>query len=96
MKSRHLRDAHVGGLQQPQMKSFGHNLEKAYNALPVAERILAPQELDLLRAASAIYDVPGKGFDYVTPADAATGFSQWPELPGLEVVARKLIESHPL
>jgi hypothetical protein len=90
LKSQLLKTAHAGGPGQPAMKKLGHDLEKAYDALEPGEKVLTPQELDLLCKASAIYKT-NKCFDYIQTIDAAHGYSRFPDLPALNALPKKLL-----
>jgi hypothetical protein len=85
LKARHLQTK-----RQPEVKNtFGHNLMKAYGSLPSHEQILAPDELTILKQASAIY--ASKGFEYFNPEDALTAYKRFPDLSALDSVAKKLL-----
>jgi hypothetical protein len=72
LKSRFLKNAHLGGPGQEQIAiRFGHDLKRAYEALNT-DQVLSPPEFDLLRKANEIYKGK-KGFDYIQPHDAAHG-----------------------
>jgi len=70
-------------------KNFGHDLRKAYDALPLGKRVLSSVEEDVLDQANILYK--GKAFEYVQPFDAATAYSRFPGLNDLAHVGRKLI-----
>jgi hypothetical protein len=91
LKSLLLKAADAGGSGQANMKEYGHNLEKAYEALDASDKVLTGDDLKLLREANAIYNI-GKGFDYITPTDAAHGYSRFPNLDALKALTKKLIE----
>ncbi|MCI0561404.1 MAG: hypothetical protein MN733_23200 [Nitrososphaera sp.] len=55
-------------------KDFGHNLLAGYDALDPVDRVLQPQELDVLIAANAIH--VAKGFEYFDPEDALSGYKK--------------------
>jgi hypothetical protein len=69
---------------------FGHNLEKAYDALDSAEKILTQIEEDTLRRASKIYN-DNKGFEYFDSEDALTGYKRFPDLTLLDSIVSKLM-----
>jgi len=48
-------------------------------------------EYQELARASDIYDIPNKGFEYVSVFDAVTGLKNFPDLAVLERIASKLI-----
>ena len=85
LKSMHLE-------VQTQMKvknNFGHDLRRAYDALPLGKRVLLSVEGDVLDQANILYKA--KAFEYVQPFDAATAYSRFPDLNDLAHVGRKLI-----
>lgn len=85
IKARHLKR-----MTQVEVKDkFGHNLEKAYDALDSAEKSLTQIEEDTLRRASKIYD--DKGFEYFDPEAALKGYKGFPDLTLLDSIARKMI-----
>ena len=87
IKSRFLKQQ-----RQKQVKAkFGHDLMAAYDALGSSERILDPQETQILTAANNIYKQ--KRFEYFDPEDALLGYSRYPDLTALDSVAQKLIGS---
>jgi hypothetical protein len=70
LKARHL--IHNG--QQTIKEKYRHNLLKAYDGLPPNQKILTPDERDVLRQASDSYNDPNKFFDYWNPRAALSGF----------------------
>jgi hypothetical protein len=89
LKSRHLEKK-----RQHQVRAtFRHRIRSAYLALPRRQQTLSPAELAVLKQANSIYTT--KGFEYISPHDAATGFTRFPDLDALDAVAKKLIEEHP-
>jgi hypothetical protein len=85
IKSRHLKHQ-----KQKAVKiKFGHKLLRAYNALDPSERILSPNETQILDAADQIY--AGKRFEYFDSEDALLGYSRYPDLSILDSIAKKLI-----
>lgn len=87
LKARHLED-----LRQHEVKAqFGHNLVKAYKALPVEQQVLSVEELAVLAAANDVY--LDKGFEYMNMEDALTGFKRSPDLAQLDDIAAKLVEA---
>lgn len=89
LKSRHLEQ--VG--QSSVKGQFGHDLIRAYEALPAHLQSLSTDELVELQKASEIYKPPNKGFEYVHSHDAAHGYSSFPDLAILDGIAKKLLES---
>jgi hypothetical protein len=86
LKSRHLNSKSRSQVK----KQYGHNLKKAYDELQPTDKILDSTEYNVLARASEIYDIPNKGFEYVTVGDASTGLSAFPELSTLERIAERL------
>lgn len=72
-------------------KQFGHNLKKSYNSLPSSAKILDASEYAELVRANEIYDVPNKGFEYVSVGDAVTALKNFPNLAVLEAIAAKVV-----
>ena len=87
LKSRHLQRQHQGEVK----RAFGHNLAKAYAALPEVEQTLSATECAVLQQASRIY--ASKGFEYFDPEDALTAYRRFPDLSALDAVAKKLLIS---
>ena len=88
IKSRHLVES-----RQVQVKrKYGHSLLKAYNGLEASQKVLTPEEVQVLSKASESYDLPNKHFEYWSPAEALRGYSRFPSLEALTVIAAKLIE----
>jgi hypothetical protein len=86
LKSKHLEDK-----RQPEVKNeFGHNLVKAYRALPVEAQQLSEDKFSILERASAIYS--SKGFEYFNPEDALTGYSRFPDLAALDDITKQLLD----
>jgi hypothetical protein len=92
LKSKHLKKAHEpGGPRQDDIADkYGHDLRALYKDLPFDQKVLSPKEMEVLHKASEIYNV-NKGFDYITPHDAGTGFKRFPDLPALDAVAKQLL-----
>lgn len=85
-----IKAKHLLHSTQKQVKNkFGHDLQKAYNALHPKEQILSSHEFKILEQANKIY--APKGFEYFDPEDALTGFKRYPNLKRLDEVAKKLI-----
>ena len=72
-------------------REYGHNLKKAYDNLQRQEQVLNPAEYRVLAKASTIYDLPNKGFEYVSVRNAVTGLSDFPDLQVLRLIASKLL-----
>jgi hypothetical protein len=72
-------------------KQYGHDLRKSYDDLTVEQRILSKTEYQELVRASVIYDIPNKGFEYVSVYDAVTALENFPDLAVLEQIASSLI-----
>jgi hypothetical protein len=86
-----LKAEHLEIKRQPEVKSsYGHHLVKSYTALPLPLQVLDTAELDLLKQADRIYS--RKGFEYFNPEHALQGYSQYPNLAALDVVAQKLLK----
>jgi hypothetical protein len=85
LKSRHLMKRR----QLEVKRAYGHDLTKAYSALPLAEQTLTPDESAVLQQASQIY--ASKSFEYFEPEDALTAFRRFPDLSVLDRVAKKLL-----
>ena len=73
--------------QREVKKDFGHNLTASYNALPARQRTLADEDAALLEQTNELY--MRKAFEYVQPADAANGYSTFPDLDLLARLAGK-------
>ena len=87
-----LKAKHLESLSRKQVKKeYGHNLAKLYYDLQPGELMLEAAELQTLNTASAIYDIPNKGFEYVSVYDAVTGLDAFPELSILENIAVKAL-----
>jgi hypothetical protein len=85
LKARHLEKKR----QREVAWTFRHRITSAYLALPKREQILDAEELAVLKQANAIYAT--KGFEYIQPIDAATGYKRFPDLDALDRVAKKLL-----
>ena len=72
-------------------KQFRHNLKKSYDALPASAKLLDAAEYTELGRASDIYDIPNKGFEYVSVGDAVTGLRNFPSLAILKRIAAKVV-----
>ena len=87
LKARHLDLTSLAKVK----RQFGHSLVKSYDALPPAAKNLNSAERGVLQHASSIYDVPRKGFEYVTMWDAVTGMREFPDLATLRCIAVKVV-----
>ena len=86
-----IKSIHLNKMGQPEVKSsYGHDILKAYEALPGEFKVLVKGEQELLKVASEIY--AGKQFEYFEPQDVLTGFSRFPSLVHLRALARKFVE----
>lgn len=84
---------HLETLRQKDVKvKLGHKLGKSYAALPACFHVLSGEEIDLLKKLDEIYLPPKKGFEYMDPFDAATDFSNFPDLVNVAALARKTLE----
>ena len=72
---------------------YSHNLVKLYRDLPSTLQTLGPKERSILVAVSAKYDVPSKGFEYVSPEDVLTSQKSFPNLAELEALAVHIVET---
>jgi len=90
IKARHLHKM----TQKEVKRGFSHNLEKAYDALDPADKILNEGEERVLREASVIYEDKDKGFEYFNPGDALTAYKRFPDLAVLDNIANKFSESY--
>jgi hypothetical protein len=86
LKAWHLEDKR----QNEVKRDYGHDLMKSYAALPDEKKVLTDAQMVALNAANAMYI--DKGFEYMSPSDAGTGFSRAPDLAVLDAIAIKLIE----
>ena len=74
-------------------KDYSHNLSKLYSDLPSDLKFLDADQEKLLRVASDKYDVPNKGFEYVSTEDVLTGHASFPNLEALAALANRLVEN---
>ena len=88
LKAKHLESKSRAEVK----KQYGHNLKKSYDELPSTDKTLDSVEYTVLLHASKIYDVPNKGFEYVTVGDAATGLKGFPDITVLKNIAAKLVD----
>ena len=85
-----LKARHLESVNQKEVKDkYGHNLDRAYQNLPLARQSLTRGELKTLQAANNIYK--DKGFEYFNVLHAGTGFSKFPDLSALDAVTVKLV-----
>lgn len=87
LKAKHLESKSRAEVK----KQYGHNLKKSYDELPSTDKTLDSIECTVLLHASKIYDVPNKGFEYVTVGDAVTGLKGFPDIAVLKNIAAKLV-----
>ena len=85
LKSRHLAEKKQSEVE----REFGHHLDRAYAALNSSDQILSPGEQEILQQASSIY--APKGFEYFDPKDTLNGYRRYPDISGLDGVAKKLL-----
>jgi hypothetical protein len=67
---------------------YDHYIMKAYNGLKADQNTLTPDEVALLKKASAIY--AAKGFEYFNIMDAVSAYKKFPDLDKLAALARKI------
>jgi hypothetical protein len=87
LKAKHLESKSRAEVK----KQFGHNLKKSYDSLPSPLQTLDAVEYTELCRASEIYDIPNKGFEYVSVGHAVTQLKHFPDLGILKKVAIKLV-----
>jgi hypothetical protein len=75
--------------QEEVKKAFGHDLVRAYDALPSPQKKLDSGDLLLLRQASEIYS--GKDFEYFDAENALTAYKRYPDLGALDLLAQRLL-----
>jgi hypothetical protein len=81
---------HLETRSQRQVKfDFGHDLKGSYDALPSEMRSLTSREIALLEIANARYKE--KAFEYMHPFDAGMGFSRFPALEDLAMLAKLIV-----
>ena len=87
------------GLTAKDVKCFGHDLIKAYNALNPSLQKLTKNEFNILKIISNIYDNPNKGFEYFDIVNVIYKFKNLsnnndslPDITLLDCIASKLIE----
>jgi len=85
----HIKALHLETKRQRQVKNdYGHNLVKAFDALPESERVaMAADERAVFEQANTMYK--DKGFEYFAVMDAATAFKRAPRLRTLESLAAR-------
>lgn len=85
-----LKARHLESMSRDQVRrDFGHDIAAAYDALPKADQTLDSAEYSMLCLASEKYDIPNKGFEYVSVKDAVTGLNSFPDLGVLERIAER-------
>ena len=85
-----LKARHLTVMRQTEVKkAFGHDVMRAYQALPTTEKRLDPADELMLEQASDIYS--GKGFEYFYPEDALNAFKRYPDLATLDRITRSLL-----
>ncbi len=85
IKSKHLEHKYRSYVKE----KYGHNLIKAYDKLETNFKILSEEEHEILAKANEIY--MGKGFEYFNPYHAGLGYTIFPDLYTLDIIAGKLI-----
>jgi hypothetical protein len=89
-----LKAHHLETKTRSQVKSaYSHSIIKLYRDLPAPLRTLDAAAEKLLASASAKYDVPNKGFEYVALEDVLFAQHSFPDLGDLELLAARLVES---
>jgi len=87
-----LKAKHLESKSRTEVKQqYGHNLTKSYDDLSSSNKTLDASEYTVLVHASKIYDVPNRGFEYVTVGDAGAGLKTFPDIAVLKQIAVKLI-----
>jgi hypothetical protein len=87
-----IKAQHLEADKQKKVKNkFGHDISKAYQALPPAFTILTGGEVKRLDDANLIYR--DKGFEYFEPAHLLGGYKVWGDLATLDAVALKLLRA---
>jgi hypothetical protein len=87
-----IKAKHLEVKKQKHVKDeFGHDIIKAYKALPPALRILSGEEEKRLEAANKIYR--GKGFEYFEPAHLLGGYAAFGDLATLDAIALRLLQA---
>lgn len=85
-----IKSIHLQSIGGPEVKGrFGHNLHLAYDELPSEYKNISNDEYELLKLASDIYSK--KDFEYFASEDALSGYSRFPELSPLRILASKII-----
>jgi hypothetical protein len=77
-------------------KKYNHKILKAYLHLPPEQQILSEGECAVLGQASELYAARDKHFDYPPPEHAFRGYSNYPRLPDLDAIAKKLLDMSPI
>jgi hypothetical protein len=89
LKSHHLKTKS----REVVKRMYSHDLLSLYRDLPPPLQTLGVEEHALLAAASAKYDVPNKGFEYVSLEDVLTSQEAFPNLVDLEALAVRIVET---
>ncbi len=85
-----LKALHLETRSQKEVKvDFGHDLKALYDALPPEMRTLTPCEVELLEKANTPYKE--KAFEYIHPFDAGMGFSRFPPIQDLALLAKCVV-----
>ena len=86
-----LKAKHLETKSQKDVKHvYSHDLIKSYGDLDLKQRVLSPEEFDLLRAANEIYC--SKEFEYLNVYDVGTGYKRFPDLTKLDALTRRIVE----
>jgi hypothetical protein len=87
-----LKAMHLEVKTQREVKQdFSHDLKASYGALPSVNQILNSSELQLLEQSNILY--MAKAFEYVRPIDACEGYSEFPAIENLALLARKFVSA---
>jgi hypothetical protein len=93
-----FKAVHLENKGKNEVKEYGHNLIKSYEALLAAYRTLSIEQLELLKKADEIYSRKGvnaKGFEYPNTGDALIAFSNFPNLQALDALAEAIMTAPP-
>ncbi len=85
-----LKAIHLEIKNRKYVKKLGHDLIKLYKKLDGEHQTLSKDELDLLKKANKIY--VDKDFEYLSVIHPVTGFTKFPDLEALAILARKLTD----
>jgi hypothetical protein len=84
-----LKAEHLESKPQKKVKGlYDHYILKAYTDLNADQKTLTPDEVALLKTASAIY--AAKRFEYFNVIDAVSAYKKFPDLDSLAALARKI------